>query len=248
MNNLALLYLRQGRYPEAEALWTRVVIIRRRVSGEEHPYTLVSINSLGVLFRHQGKYAQAGALLTKVLEIRRRVLGEDHPDTLGTMASLADLYQNQGKFAEAEEVFTKVLNVRRRTLGSDNPATTTVLDALGRMMLKQRRFADAEPRLREALVGQEKKSPDSWERYDSQSMLGASLAGEGKYVEAEPLLLSGCEGLLQRKATIPAYSRITIEEAGERIIQLYQHWNKPEKAAAWREKLQAGLTSASLQP
>jgi tetratricopeptide (TPR) repeat protein/tRNA A-37 threonylcarbamoyl transferase component Bud32 len=248
MNNLALLYLRQGRYPEAEALWTRVVNIRRRVSGEEHPYTLVSISSLGVLFRYQGKYAEAGALLTKVLEVRRRVLGEDHPDTLGTMASLADLYQSQGKSAEAEEVFTKVLNVRRRTLGSDNPATTTILDALGRMMLKQRRFVDAEPLLREALGGQEKKSPDSWERYDSQSMLGASLAGEGKYVEAEPLLLSGYEGLLQRKATIPSYNRVTMKEVGERIIQLYQHWNRPEKAAAWREKLRAGLTTASVRP
>jgi urease accessory protein UreF len=42
----------------------------------------------------------------------------------------------------------------------------------------------------------------------------------------------------QRASTIPAGSRLSLKQAGEQIIKLYEEWGKPEKAAAWREKLQ----------
>ncbi|MBV9036608.1 MAG: hypothetical protein JO182_19120 [Acidobacteriaceae bacterium] len=38
----------------------------------------------------------------------------------------------------------------------------------------------------------------------------------------------------QRENIIPAYNRPKLEQAGERIVQLYQDWGKPEKAAEWR--------------
>jgi hypothetical protein len=72
-------------------------------------------------------------------------------------------------------------------------------------------------------------------------MLGAVLADQGKYAEAEPLLLSGFEGLVQRETSIPQASRAALQQAGERIVQLYQAWSKPEKAAAWRENLRKRL-------
>jgi hypothetical protein len=108
---------------------------------------------------------------------------------------------------------------------------------MGRMRLQQRRYVEAEPLLREALSGQEKKSPDAWERYDSQSMLGASLAGQRKYGEAEPLLLAGYQGLVRREAAIPWPNRPALEQADERIVQLYQAWSKREEAAEWRENM-----------
>jgi hypothetical protein len=122
------------------------------------------------------------------------------------------------------------------------------LASLGNVRLRKHKYVQAEPLLREALGIQEKKNPDSWEQFNSRSMLGHSLAGQEKYTEAEPLLLSGYEGLLRRRATIPSYNRVAVAEAGERIVQLYQHWNKPEKAVAWREKVRASLPSTPLQP
>ena len=41
---------------------TKVLEVRRRVLGEEHPDTLISMNNLAVLYRDQGKYAQAEPL------------------------------------------------------------------------------------------------------------------------------------------------------------------------------------------
>jgi len=75
-------------------------------------------------------------------------------------------------------------------------------------------------------------------------MLGAALAGRKKYGEAEPLVLSGYEGLVQHEASIPQSSRSCVEQAGERIIRLYQAWKKPENAAEWRNKIQQRSASA----
>jgi hypothetical protein len=69
--------------------------------------------------------------------------------------------------------------------------------------------------------------------------VGASLAGQKKYSDAEPLLVSGYEGLVQRQSTIPADKRSALEQAGSRIVQLYEGWGKSEKATEWRHKLEA---------
>jgi hypothetical protein len=44
--------------------------------------------------------------------------------------------------------------------------------------------------------------------------------------------------MAQREATIPFEDRLALAQAGERIVQLYESWGKPEKAAQWRVKLQ----------
>ena len=66
--------------------------------------------------------------------------------------------------------------------------------------------------------------------------MGASLAGEKKYAEAEPLLLEGYQGMLARKGSIAAPDRFHLELAHQWIVQLYQAWGKPDKAAEWKKK------------
>jgi eukaryotic-like serine/threonine-protein kinase len=113
-----------------------------------------------------------------------------------------------------------------------------VLTSLARVRLQQQKYAEAGATAREALMGNEKARPDSWQRYQSQSLLGASLGGQKRYAEAEPLLLSGYEGMIQRESTMSAFDQFNLAEIGESIVKLYQSWGKPEEAAEWRQKLQ----------
>ena len=78
--------------------------------------------------------------------------------------------------------------------------------------------------LRETLSAREKAASDSWEHYDVRSLLGAVLAAQKRFDEAEALLLAGYQGLTQRAATIPAPDASRAEQAGVRIIRLYQDW------------------------
>jgi tetratricopeptide (TPR) repeat protein len=198
---------------------------------------LRSMSNLAVLYRLRGKYAQAEPLYTEVIEIDRRVLGEDHPDTLRSMNNLAVLYNSQGKYAEAESVFTKVLEAKRRVLGPQHPESLDGLVSLGLVHLKQQNFGRAEALFRELLRILEKNGPDTWRRYYAQTLLGASLTGQKRYVEAEPLLVVGSQGMAQREASIPPTYRSLVAWAGTRIVQLYESWGKAETAAEWRTKL-----------
>lgn len=237
MNNLAILYRNQGNYAKAEETMTRILDIRRRVLGDDHPETLLSLSTLAALYASQEKYTLAEPLYVKALEGRKRIRGEEHDETLGTMIELADLYRNTSRYSEAEELYDKALATSRIVLGADHPVTANALVSLGRMRLRQQRYSDATPLLREALAVREQKTPNAWGRYNAQSLLGAALAGQAQYTEAEPLLVAAHQGLIEQRANIPQANRSILDEAGERIIQMYQAWGRPEKAAEWREKL-----------
>jgi tetratricopeptide (TPR) repeat protein/tRNA A-37 threonylcarbamoyl transferase component Bud32 len=238
MHNLASTYSHEGKYTQAEALYARVLEVKRRVLGEEHPDTLFSMNNLAFVYDNEGKYAEAETLRAKVLEMERRVLGEEHATTLTTMQGLAVLYRRAGKYAQSEQLDMKVLEIRRRVLGPQHPGTTDAMASLSELWLLEHRYAESEPLLREALNTLQQTSPDGWKRYYLQSLLGAALTGQKRYTDAEPLLLSGYAGMIQRKATMRADSKSNLTQAGEWILQLYWDWGQPDKAAEWEAKLE----------
>jgi eukaryotic-like serine/threonine-protein kinase len=236
MANLGYVYQKVGKYAQAEPLSAKAVEGTRRVEGTEHNDTLTCMNMLGLLYRAEGKYAEAEPVLTKALEIRRRVLGVDHPDTIKSMNSLALLYRSEGKPAEAETLLAPVFEARRRLLGPAHPDTISTMALLADVRVQQKKYTGAETLLHEAQNS--KETPNSWEQYWSQNLLGASLAGQSRYAEAESLLVSGYQGMIQREASIPLEDRAVLSEAGQRIVQLYENWGQLEKATEWRERLQ----------
>ena len=57
---------------------------------------------------------------------------------------------------------------------------------------------------------------------------------------AEPLLKDGYEGLKQRQDKIPEmFRKLRLTEALERLVELYERWERPEQAARWRKELAA---------
>jgi eukaryotic-like serine/threonine-protein kinase len=69
--------------------------------------------------------------------------------------------------------------------------------------------------------------------------VGADLAGQKRYAEAEPLLLAGYQGTTARKDRIDAALDLDgyhLGRAREWLVQLYQAWGKPDKAAEWRKE------------
>jgi tetratricopeptide (TPR) repeat protein len=206
------------------------------VLGAEHPTTLSSMNNLALDYYSQGRYAQAEALLNQTLEIKRRVLGPEHPNTLDALSDLGRMYQRQSKYALAEMYAAKTLVGRRHALGSEHPGTMESATDLALAYVSQGKFGESEPLAREAFDFDSKKQPDGWQRFRAESLLGASLAGQKKYAEAEPLLLEGYLGMLARKSRIDVPDWYHLDRAREWIVELYASWDKPAKAAEWRKK------------
>jgi tetratricopeptide (TPR) repeat protein len=92
LNNLASLYYAQGRYADAETLYTRSLAIREKVYGPDHPDVALSLNNLAELYRVQGRYPEAEPLYKRSLAIREKALGPDHPDVAQSLNNLGSLY------------------------------------------------------------------------------------------------------------------------------------------------------------
>jgi tetratricopeptide (TPR) repeat protein len=151
------------------------------------------------------------------------------------MSNLATAYQAAGRTTDALPLFEETLRCRRATRGPEHPQTLRSLNHLARAYLAGHP-ALAEPLLREALAVRERKSPDDWSTFETQSLLGDSLLGQKRYADAEPYLLRGYEGLKARAARIPAPSRKALPEAIDRIIRLYEAWGRPAQVQEWRKE------------
>jgi len=248
LNNLANVYYSQGKYAQAEALHRQALELKRRVLGSEHHDTLFSMNNLALVYSQQGKYGQAEALYSQTLEIKRRLLGPEHPSTLSTLSDFAFMYQRQGKYGLAETQAAQALAGRRHNLGPEHPdAIDSELD-VALAYLSQGKVIKTEPLAREAFEFARKKQPDDWKRFRAESLLGASLAGEKKYAEGELLLLEGYQGMLAREDRIDVPEHYYLDRAHEWLVDLYEAWGKPEKAAEWRAKPTTGGLGSSSKP
>lgn len=74
LNNLAELYRSQGKYAEAEPLYKRVLAIREKVLGPNHPDLAQSLESYAALLRQTDRPREATALEARAKVIRARNL------------------------------------------------------------------------------------------------------------------------------------------------------------------------------
>ena len=113
------------------------------------------------------------------------------------------------------------------------------LALLGHNLLKQSKWPEAEVALRECVAIREKAEPDAWTTFNASSLLGEALIGQKKYLEAEPLLLKGYEGMEKRASKIDPQVRLRrFREAVERLVRLYEALNHPDDATKWKKQLE----------
>src|SRR5262249_50688748 len=73
LNNLAMLYLTQRRYADAEPLLKRSLAIREKALGPDHPNLAVLLNKLASLYDEQARYAAAEPLHKRALAIYEKI-------------------------------------------------------------------------------------------------------------------------------------------------------------------------------
>jgi hypothetical protein len=151
--------------------------------------------------------------------------------------ALAATYDAAGQFAKAEPLYRSFLTQAQKQFGAGDLRTSAAQANPGSNLLQQKKYTEAEPLLRDCVKVRQQKQPDAWNTFNAQSMLGGSLLGQKKYTEAEPLLLAGYEGMKQRQAQIPKTAQARLRQAVERLIELYNAWERQEDAARWRKQL-----------
>jgi tetratricopeptide (TPR) repeat protein len=237
---LAGVYAQQKKFTEGEDSLRRLL---QNPSGmrELAPTIMPFVyRSFGSNYKAEKRYADAEPHYVRLITLMLASPGEREIQTRVDIVQLAELYAGQLKWTDAQKSYVQVSEIQRR-LAPDNINTEATVIGLGWAHYQQGHYTEAEKIFRECGEIVRRIAANSWERFNLDNMLGATLAAQKKFAEAEPLLVSGYEGMLGKTpSTNPnLMGRFTKEQAGQAIVQMYADWGKADKRAEWAEKTKA---------
>jgi eukaryotic-like serine/threonine-protein kinase len=232
MANLAASYWWVGKLDRSVPLFEEVLERTTAQLGADNPSTWMVKANLGTNYKDAGRLEEALALLEEVNRERHRI-----PSFRSVGSNLMDCYIRAGRICKAVTLADEQLAQGRATLPPSSPQLAGLLARAGSTLLRAKAWSKAEPLLRASLAIGGKTAPNDQQTFATESLLGSVLLGQNQYAAAEPLLIQGYEGMKAREAKIPVPGRAKLTEAGARIIELYDVWNKPEKVAQWKAKL-----------
>jgi predicted Ser/Thr protein kinase len=247
--HLASLYWLMRKLDRSVPLLEETLCLSIGKLGAAQPETIQAAFLLAVNYRDANRLDDAIALFDEWLPRGQTVLTEEHPVRQFGVREGAATYQRARKHDRAEPLLRQRLDFLRSKTGSNAPFTTGAKADLASSLLAQEKYAEAETLLRDCLRIRERAQAGLWTTFSNRSMLGAALLGQKKYAEARPLLVGGYQGLEQVQAKIPPQVRaVCLEEALQRVVQLYQATGKENEAARWRKKLYKAKKAAAPKP
>jgi hypothetical protein len=180
------------------------------------------------------------------LRARKKAAGLENADTLESMTILAGTLVAARRFEEALPLYREVIAVQERTLPANHTNTLKIKVDLAFCYLQMHRFTDAESLLRSCLAAQEKGEPQAPSTFYTQSLLGASLLGQGQYAAAEAPLLAGYAGLDKGRRRLAAPLKVQLVQAAERVVKLYELTGNKSGADKWRHEVETARKNATI--
>jgi serine/threonine protein kinase/Tfp pilus assembly protein PilF len=226
MYNLAVTLQAEGDYEGAATAYSESLAMRRKILGNDHPEVVDGLLGFASLRNDTGDPAGAEAPLREATVIAEKAYGKDHVAIADIDLTVADSLHLENRLADSEAAYRHGLGLYRR-LAADHANVATALTGLGWVLLDEGRAAEAEALLREAMEIRKKTLPGGHpETAGTESVLGQSLGAQGRYAEAEPLLLGSYARIVAARTDRSREAH----EARARIASLYAAWGKPEKA------------------
>jgi serine/threonine protein kinase/tetratricopeptide (TPR) repeat protein len=235
MNNLAWLLNEKGDLDGAEELFRGALAMRRKLLGDAHLEITHSLNGLARVKHGKGELDQAEALYLEALEMTRELVGERHRDVALNLSTLAWIRSDRGDLEGSVELYEQVLEMQRELLGNEHLNVAVTLANMGMNLDMMGDFSRAKSLFEEALrIHRKSSNADDWHLANSQSHYGTCLTHLGLYEQAEANLLAAQEVLQANLGKEHTRTRRNVR----RLVELYEAWGKPDKAAEYRTLLE----------
>src|SRR5690606_9469180 len=142
--------------------------------------------------------------------------------------ALAGPVEDQGRLDEAQAMLERAVRIAHEQVGDEHPRTLIFLTNLSRVRIARGDAAATEETLRQVLRARERLYPaGNWRIAQTQSLLAAALLAEGRYADAEPLMLAA-DRALQPIAGTQGRERA---DNRARLASLYLATERPQLAA-----------------
>jgi serine/threonine protein kinase/tetratricopeptide (TPR) repeat protein len=165
---------------------------RRRLLGENHPLTLVSLSARGALSCEMTRYEEGESDLRTATAGLHRALGSDHPDTLRSITAIAFCKTYQRKYGAAEPLFREAYERRRRTLGPNHRDTLVSARDLAHALRIFGNYKEALPYAEASVNGFRRVLGDAppssdIDMLEAKNTLASTYGMLGRYAESEAL-------------------------------------------------------------
>jgi tetratricopeptide (TPR) repeat protein len=150
------------------------------------------------------------------------------------MYNLALTLKALKKFEEAESMYREVLEGQCRSLGEGHLSTLRTMNNLGLLLKDRGKLDEAVEILEKGLLLAQGALPRGHRLIAFFQMnCGTCLMGLERYLEGADHLEEG----YQEFKTFLGEDHVYTRGAIELLVDLYEAWNKPEKAEEWRTRL-----------
>jgi tetratricopeptide (TPR) repeat protein len=237
---LGVVLMQEGSLEESEATLLEALRLIRKNFPNDHPEVVSTYMSLAItlgseFLNHPEKIRDAFVMFREAEAIRQRL---KNPGARSAVReSAASVFEPQGSYAEAEVGLKTMRRFMQRSYPPGSWDDAYFLAMTGYVQLYMQKWSEAEATSRECYAIRAKLRPDDWSTFHAKNMIGAALAGQKKFAEAEPLLIEGYLGMKQQEAKIPAFHLVRLTEGLDRIIACYTAWGKPGEVAKWQAEL-----------
>ncbi len=107
VNNMALVFDKQGRYDDALEWYERALAGYEKALGKDHPSTHRTVHNMASVFDKQGRYDDALEWYDRALAGLENALGMDHPFTMSSLYSISDCQFRTNEENIAKAPFSK---------------------------------------------------------------------------------------------------------------------------------------------
>ena len=228
MNNLGVVLTSQGRHAEAESVLRETVEAKRRTLGDGYPSTLGSMNNLIEALHAQDKMDEARAWQARVIAELKRAA--DRPDAGPTALNDYAWVLLKCRIPELRDP-AGALAAMKRAVEISKDVNFGLLDTLA-LAYQMTGAIDQAVETQRRAVALLPPGPSPF-RTVLEARLGQYLTEQGSFSEAEQLLLAE----YQRLKESPAAGPEEVREALERLIRLYEAWEKLDKVSEYRSLL-----------
>eukprot|EP00928_Gymnodinium_smaydae_P095516 TRINITY_DN8236_c0_g1_i1.p1 TRINITY_DN8236_c0_g1~~TRINITY_DN8236_c0_g1_i1.p1 ORF type:complete len:711 (-),score=133.16 TRINITY_DN8236_c0_g1_i1:228-2360(-) len=151
---VAGVYGKLGEYSEALECYVRVLAIRERELGKDHPDVATTLHNLGVVLEKHHDHSEALESLQRALAIRERRLGPFHPQTARTLHSIGIVYSQMPDYSMALAFYQRALDICQR-MPQERTHVAATLNNMGVVHAKLGQVELAMQHHRQALTIQE---------------------------------------------------------------------------------------------